>query len=140
MISTVFRREVVPLVMVSADREHPSTSARNRISASLAAPSTGGAVRRILSAPPCSPSTALREPRGWMWRVIRDPPSSGTSQVESAGVTAGQIQLSRNERARVSIRYATSGLKSKGPSVGSTFWSGSMIQLVRAYTSRIGLE
>ena len=38
--------------------------ARNRMSSSLAAPSTGGAFTRILIASPCRPTTSVLEARG----------------------------------------------------------------------------
>src|SRR5207302_3148970 len=51
-IATVLRRLLAPACTVTAPRATPSRSARNRTSSAFAAPSTGGAARRIFTASP----------------------------------------------------------------------------------------
>ena len=64
-IATSLLRPVAPRTMATSRRATPNSSARNATSAALASPSTGGDVSATLSAPSCSPSTALRDARGW---------------------------------------------------------------------------
>src|SRR6186997_1198139 len=68
-------RDFSPDTMVIWRRGTPSASERNATRASLAAPSTGGAARRMRTAAPRIPSTAVRGDRGM----------TRTSSVASAG-------------------------------------------------------
>src|SRR6202022_1418716 len=68
-ISTIFCRPVAPCAMLIARLGRPRRCASRVMSASLAAPSTGGGVRRALSTP-CSHAMALWLLRG-MTRTVR---------------------------------------------------------------------
>src|SRR5574341_159551 len=66
VIRTTFSRDVWPATISTRDFATESASARNRTSASLAAPSTGGAVSLILSPPSSIVEIPFREARGWI--------------------------------------------------------------------------
>jgi len=61
---TLLRRLDRPAAIAMALRGTASRSARKRTSSSFAAPSTGGAASRILTASPWRPATALDAARG----------------------------------------------------------------------------
>lgn len=65
---------VCPDRISTALRATPKTSARVRMSSSLAAPSTGGAAILTLSAPSCSPTTLLFDARGTTRTLKTKPP------------------------------------------------------------------
>src|SRR5215467_9531985 len=56
---------VSPLAMVTEDRGISNNSAKNSITAWLARPSTGGAVRASFNASPITPVMAFLRARGW---------------------------------------------------------------------------
>src|SRR5687768_12174176 len=62
--STSLLRLASPPAMRTAERGTSSRPASSLTSASLAAPSTGGAARRTFSASPWRPTTSLRDARG----------------------------------------------------------------------------
>src|SRR6185437_7320324 len=57
---------VSPLVMVTEERGISNNSAKNSITAWLARPSTGGAVRASFNASPITPVIAFLRARGWI--------------------------------------------------------------------------
>jgi len=61
----IFARLLSPEAMVTEDRGSFKSFAKNSMQASLARPSTGGAVRLTLRASPTSPVTAFFFARGW---------------------------------------------------------------------------
>ena len=63
--SSVFSRDVWPLTRVTREGATPAFLAIRRQSASLALPSTGGAVTRTRTAPSRSPTTSSARARGW---------------------------------------------------------------------------
>ena len=63
-----------PLRILTADFGVFKSCARNSMSASLARPSTAGACRRILMAPPISPATSSLEARGCTRTAKTRPP------------------------------------------------------------------
>src|SRR5579859_3356820 len=65
LIRTTLRRLVAPLAMVTEERGTFKSFAKNSMQASLARPSTGGALSASLSASPSSPVTASCLERGW---------------------------------------------------------------------------
>lgn len=71
--STTFRRAAWPALTVTAARGTSRVDATSRIKAWLAAPSTGGAARRILMTSPWGPVTSVRDARGWTWTRMRTP-------------------------------------------------------------------
>src|SRR5579872_378982 len=64
LICTSLSRFVLPLAMVTEERGISKKSARNSITAWLALPSTGGAVRSSFSASPTVPVMAFLRARG----------------------------------------------------------------------------
>lgn len=62
--TTRFRRPEAPDDSETAERGTPSRSAMNRMRRLFAAPSTGGAAKRILIASPNVPTTSVRAARG----------------------------------------------------------------------------
>ena len=73
--STTLLRPVAPATIRTARLATPNDCASRSTSASLAAPSTGGAESRTFSASPCTPHTSFREARGWTRTVKRTPVS-----------------------------------------------------------------
>src|SRR5262245_61364205 len=67
---SVLSRAVWPLVTRTREGATPACLATNRHSASLAFPSTGGAVTRMRTAPSRSPTTSSRRARGWSRTLI----------------------------------------------------------------------
>ena len=65
VMRTTLLRERSPWMMARREGARSSSLARKARQASLASPSTGGAVNRILSVSPTRPATSLREARGW---------------------------------------------------------------------------
>jgi len=78
-ISTIFRRAEPPAVSRTRAGATPRTVDSSWTRAWFAAPSTGGAVRRTLSASPWSPTTWLRAARGWAWIVSLTPPGTSST-------------------------------------------------------------
>ena len=81
-MATSFCRALPPLTTRTALWGTPSARPRKRASASLAAPSTGGAFSRTTSAPSCSPSIASREARG-LTRTRSVTPEAASSDAKS---------------------------------------------------------
>jgi hypothetical protein len=64
-----FRRASAPAWICTFARGTTQCSATNLINSSFAAPSTGRAASRILSASPCTPTHSVRDALGWTWTV-----------------------------------------------------------------------
>src|SRR5262249_46868644 len=87
----------------------PSVSATKAISAVLAAPSTGGAVRRMRSAPnSVKPSSALRSARGTTRTAIRTAPSAPES-CSSCVVTSDEVDGLGDNFGLVAVRRGDEG-------------------------------
>ena len=76
-----FLRLFSPEVMVTEERETFKRSAKNSMQASLAPPSTGGAVKDSFSASPTSPVIAFFLARGWT--LIANVAPEGVSWIEN---------------------------------------------------------
>lgn len=125
--ATTLVRPVSPRTSRTAPRGTPSTPARNRTSASFAAPSTGGAVSRTRRTSPLGPAISVRAAPGL------DP----EPQPDARAVGLDHSRPSSSPRATQSTSQATIGLKSMTPIGGSTRRMGSMIQSVSHTNGRI---
>lgn len=70
-------RDLAPAAKMTSPLGRSKRVARYSVHRRLAAPSTGGEVRRILRASPCIPATALRLALGWTWTSRRTPSTVG---------------------------------------------------------------
>lgn len=133
--STIFERELEPAIIVMSRLAIPKVPARNSRSASLAAPSTGGAVRRIRNASPWTPQISLADARGCTRIETRTPVAVGTIRSiprHRRFNTAPWMMTSR--------MYATSGVMSTGPMVGMIRRSGPSIHSLRTNDQRIHFD
>src|SRR5579859_2318030 len=91
-------RLVAPLAMVTEERGISKIPARNSITALLALPSTGGAVREIFRASPAMPVIAVRLARGWT--LTENVTSLAVSRTGIIAARGSSRQISPYRRAR----------------------------------------
>jgi hypothetical protein len=158
-MATRFRRPLAPATTAIAEDGIPNAPANNRVSASLAEPSTGGAATRTFTASPCQPTISERLARGWTWtvrRVCGDTLHRGRGNGKGGKIDPARGTIPRSPfpislhavsrayhthqsghsaprirfRTRTINSHATNGVMSNIPNCGTKRRSGRMIQSV----------
>ncbi len=82
-------RELSPVTMTTSCRRTLRSSAKSFMHCSFAAPSTGGEVSRIFTAPFTMPVTPHFDARGWTWTAKVTPSALSLTEINSNGSFTG---------------------------------------------------